>query len=339
MREKPDIQDGEIVRCLRNAYGLDIRQIDFLPLGADTKTAVYCAAAEDGTRYFVKLRQGAFDETIAMLPRLLYDQGVRQTIPPLPARSGAMWATLGEFKLTVSPFIEGRSGFEVDLSEQQWVTLGRALRGLHTAVVSPALKSQIPHETYSPYWRDRVKAFQAYVETTRFDDPIAAGLAALMNAKRDVIGELVSRAEHLAGALQKQAHEFVLCHGDIHAGNVLIDPNGALYVVDWDTLVFAPKERDLMFIGAGIGDVWNKAQEAALFYQGYGQTGVDPAALVYYRSERIVEDIAAYCQEILLGDVGEQDRVEGLRQLTGQFAPGSVIDIARTSEQILPPEL
>ena len=42
-----------------------------------------------------------------------------------------------------------------------------------------------------------------------------------------------------------------------------------------------------MFIGDGVGGIWNSAPEEALFYQGYGQTEIHPAALAYYRFERI----------------------------------------------------
>ncbi len=36
---------------------------------------------------------------------------------------------------------------------------------------------------------------------------------------------------------------------------MLIDANDALYIVDWDNPILAPKERDLMFIGGGqMGD-------------------------------------------------------------------------------------
>jgi len=120
----------------------------------------------------------------------------------------------------------------------------------------------------------------------------------------------------------------VLCHADIHAWNLLIDANATLYIVDWDTLILAPKERDLMFVGAGLDKLWPSAREEALFYQGYGATEIDPTALAYYRYERIVEDIAAYCQQLLLTDQGGDDRAEGLRQLVGQFEPGAVIEVA-----------
>lgn len=47
MLEKPDLQDKEIVGCLRDEYGLRVRQVAFLPRGADQNTAVYRVVAED----------------------------------------------------------------------------------------------------------------------------------------------------------------------------------------------------------------------------------------------------------------------------------------------------
>ena len=48
------------------------------------------------------------------------------------------------------------------------------------------------------------------------------------------IHRLVGRAEQLCNEIQKQSPEFVLCHSDIHGGNVLIDGNEIIYMVDWD---------------------------------------------------------------------------------------------------------
>ncbi|NOG51705.1 MAG: phosphotransferase [Chloroflexi bacterium] len=132
------------------------------------------------------------------------------------------------------------------------------------------------------------------------------------------------RARHLAGHLRSYPPPpQIVCHGDIHVGNVLITPDGMLYLVDWDTLVYAPKERDLMFVGAGLGssDPLGPDAQAALFYEGYGPVQVDLSALAYYRCERIVEDIAAYCDLILLTLPDNTDRANGLAQLASQFAP------------------
>lgn len=339
MLEKPDLQGETIAACVQKAYGLNAAVIEFLPLGADRNTAVYRAVTHDGTAYFVKLRSGIFDEMTIVIPRLFYERGIQQVIAPLFTRTQQLWTALDNFILTVSPFVEGRNGYEMNLSDQHWVALGRALKAIHRASVPPAVADRIQRETYSAHWREVVKKFQALVEQTTFDDPVSAKLAALMRQERQTISELVRRAEHYAAMLQKQSQQFILCHADIHAGNVLIDPNDYLYVVDWDTLIFAPKERDLMFVGGGqFGSARSPLEEETLFYQGYGSTRADPIGLAYYRCERIVQDIAAYCEQILLTDTGSPDREEGLRQLASQFLPDGVVNVTFQYEQNLPPQ-
>jgi spectinomycin phosphotransferase len=332
MLEKPELPDEQLIACLQRDYGLRIIQVEFLPLGNDMHTAVYRVVADDARPFFLKLRSGDFDQISVAIPRLLSDQGMAQIIAPIATSTGQLWSRVDGFAVILSPFVDGQNGFEVTVSDRQRTALGAALKRLHTLTVPEELVQGIPREAYAPYWRDMVRGFQARAEDSAFSEPVAAQLTALLRAKRAVIDRLILRAEQLASLLQTQALDHVLCHADIHAGNLLIDANGSLYIVDWDTLIMAPKERDLMFIGAGIDDAWHNTHEQALFYQGYGATEVDRRSLAYYRYERIVEDIAAYCQQLLLTDQGGKDRQEGLRQLTSQFQPGSVIEIAFASE-------
>lgn len=51
------------------------------------------------------------------------------------------------------------------------------------------------------------------------------------------------------------ALDFVLCHADFHDANLLIDPTGRLFIVDWDEIILAPKERDLVFVTDTPGDL------------------------------------------------------------------------------------
>ncbi|MGI8689426.1 MAG: phosphotransferase enzyme family protein [Thermomicrobiales bacterium] len=334
MLEKPDVPDEKLISCLRDHYGLHVTQVAFLPLGNDVNTAVYRVVADDGTPYFLKLRSGAFDETTVTIPRFLHSQGIAQIIAPIATAAGRLWMRMDAFAMILFPFVVGKNGVAAPLSERQWTDLGTALRRIHMAAVPPALKRRIPHEQYAPYWRDLVRTFQARAEENAFTDPIAAALAAFLRDRRDEISHLIERADALGAVLRAQLPDMVLCHADIHAANVLIDANGALYIVDWDTLIVAPKERDLMFIGGGVASVWNSARAEALFYRGYGRTEINPVALAYYRYERIVEDIAAYCEELLLTDEGGADRERGLRSVIGQFLPNRVVAIAYASDPL-----
>jgi spectinomycin phosphotransferase len=106
-----------------------------------------------------------------------------------------------------------------------------------------------------------------------------------------------------------------------------------LYLVDWDNPILAPKERDLMFFGAGMSADWPGGREEALFYQGYGETAVTHEALVYYRYERIIQDIAEFCKQLLLSDAGGDDREQAYAYLTSSFEPGGVLEAAQESER------
>jgi spectinomycin phosphotransferase len=332
MLEKPDIPEELIHSRLQEEYGLPAREITFLPLGADVNTAVYRIEAGDGRPYFLKLRKGNFDETVVAVPLFLKQQGIRGIIAPLETRTGRGWGSLGNYRMILHPFVEGENAFHVDLPDRQLIELGEVLRHIHAAQAPAELRRLLPREVFSPQWRQMVRGFQAQVEEAVFEEPVAAELAAFMGARREEIGRVVGRAEELARILRARPLEPVLCHADLHAGNLLVTGDGALFIVDWDNPILAPRERDLMFINAGIGGALDGERAEALFHQGYGQVKMDRTVLAYYRYERIVQDFAAYGEQLLLTEEGGEDREQGLEYFKSNFLPGGTIERADKTE-------
>lgn len=333
---KPDLAEEEIVRCLRDAYGLNVDQITFLPLGADLNTAVYRVTTSDTTDYFLKLRSGEFNEAVVSVPKHLSGLGFKQVIPPLTTVAGQLWSSLASFKAILYPYVDGRNGIDAPLSDQQWIEFGTIMKRFHSADIPKAITNGVERETFSPKWRETVKTFLRRIENEVFGEPIAAKMALFLKSKSGEILKLVRRAEDLAHLLKRHPLEYILCHADIHGWNLFIDKEAALYVVDWDTLVFAPKERDLMFIGAGLGESgYTPLEEETLFYQGYGQTNINQDAIAYYRYERIIEDIWAYCEQIFLSNEGGEDRAQSFEYLQSNFLPGSTIERACQSDKAL----
>ena len=76
MLTAPNLNEEEIIACLRDAYGLTIEKVVFLPLGADFNTAVYRVTSSSQIDYFLKLRRGEFLEASVSVPKYLADLGI-----------------------------------------------------------------------------------------------------------------------------------------------------------------------------------------------------------------------------------------------------------------------
>jgi len=329
MIEKQSISDQRIIDCLNTDYGIKIATLTFIPLGADMDAAVYKAQTYDQASYFVKLKRGCHHDIGAIIQLLLHDAGIQQIFSPVKTNHGQTTQYIDDFTLIVYPFVEGQDGFSRDLTNDQWIILGKALRQVHEFHLPPLIKDQIKQESYAPKWREAVRSIYANIDAEEIvPDEIAFKLLTFMQEHRGTIQRLVNRAEQLAQKIQKQSPEFVLCHSDIHGGNVLLANDGALYLVDWDQPIMAPKERDLMFIGGGVANVWNRPHEEDFFYKGYGKAEINREILAYYRHERIVEDIALYSQQLLLTTDGGKDRPVMYQHFIDMFVPGGVVDIA-----------
>jgi spectinomycin phosphotransferase len=335
MLKKTELKDEKIVRCLRDEYGLSIEKISFLPLGADRNTSVYRVVTKDKMNYFVKLKKGDFTEASVTIPNFLSALGIKQVIPALTTQTGQLWANLNRFKVILYPFVEGHPAFEGVLSNQHWFEYGTALKRFHTSTIPANMTRRIQTDNFSPRWRKLVKMFLELIEKKTFNELVAMEAVDFLKSKKDEILEIVKRAEQLAQMLPEQSPEFILSHGDIHGWNLLIDNNGALYIVDWDGLIFAPKERDLMFIGGGHGNSgYTPQEEETMFYQGYGHTNINQMALAYYRYERTIKDMVDDCDQILLSDRGGETRREVLEDIRSMFSPNGKVEMANQSDKV-----
>ena len=54
--------------------------------------------------------------------------------------------------------------------------------------------------------------------------------------------------DELAARVRAGSESWVVTHGEPHRANVIRDPHGGLHLVDWDTTLIAPSERDLRMV-------------------------------------------------------------------------------------------
>jgi spectinomycin phosphotransferase len=333
MLERPPISNEQITTAMEEIYGKKITRVSFLPLGYDQNTAIFRVESRDATGYFLKLRKKAFKPISVELSQFLISVGIKGVIPVLNTLDGSLWGQLGEYTSILYPFIDGRDGYQIKLSCRQWKDLGQTLRLIHTVPIPADLSREIPHENYDSQWRETVRRLMGIVSQNVFQDPTAHKLSIFMESKRADICRMVERTDALAENLQQNPRDYVLCHADAHPGNYHITSQGDIYLVDWDNPTWAPKEHDLMCIGTGMSGDLPGGKEEKLFYQGYGQVEIDWQALIYYRYERIIQDIAEFGKHLLLSTEGGDDREQSYHYFVDSFSPGKVVEIALQTDR------
>jgi spectinomycin phosphotransferase len=329
MRDDPGLDLDSIAACLDTQYELRVRSLTFQPLGYDLNAAVYKVLTEDETVYFLKVRFGPVHEAGLLVPSALAEHGIRTVLAPLQTRSAALWCACDGCSLVLYPFVTGNNAMDVGMSDDQWREFGRALRAVHASGIAEELRGRLPVETLGLPSAALVRRIRKLTETTEFENPVAAAFAGFWREQAARIDEMVARAEGLGRRLQSRSFDHVFCHADIHAANILVGEDERIWLIDWDGPLIAPRERDLLFvIGSRIARLVEPREEA-LFFAGYGRVDVDPEALIYYRYERIIEDLGEIGRSVLLDpNPSDRMRAEESKLARSFFAPGGDIDHA-----------
>jgi spectinomycin phosphotransferase len=337
MPEKPGLSEAVLRTCLRDRYGIAAVYRTPIRIRSDWQIAIYRVRAVEGADYFVKTGPGGAGDAGLAAVMHLKEAGVTQVVAPLTARDGRLWTEANGGVLVVYPFLEGRTGKEAGLSDTQWVEFGGLLRSIHATPVPPDLAARLRRETFAPEWSGLAGRLDAVIQRGAFRDSAEGEFALLWQDHRNEIRRVVDRRAEIGRVLLARPVEHVLCHADLHRGNLLIDAAGRVNLVDWDDPVLAPKERDLIFVEPDRGGLAQAARETALFYQGYGDTAEDPVARAYYRYEWAASEIVGFGDSVFLDPVStgatKDHAVQGFADL---FRTGGVVAQALGSDTSLP---
>lgn len=304
------------------------------PGGQDDRAAVYRVRDAGGGQWIVKTRAATpRTRAPARTASYLHQSGIPHIVAPLSARDGQPQVEVDGRAVTVYPFVDGRHAAEAGLRAGQWLELGVFVRSLHGARLPPVLRRQLRRDRFRQRELGLVGRVDAAAETRQASGtPAARQVAAFWVAHRREILGLARRTRVLGDRMRALRLPDVVTHGDLHTFNVLVDADDELWVVDWDELILAPRERDLMFFVGGIAIELVGADATAAFLEGYDGPVVDSTALADYRHAWAVQDIAGYAGRVLLrSSLAEARQDEAATIFTGLFRPGEILELAVAS--------
>jgi spectinomycin phosphotransferase len=336
MREQPGIPEDHLRACLQQQYALNAVTLDFLSLGLDYNAGVYRVVSEQGTSYLLKAKAGSLYEPGCLVPGYLRDQGIASVVAPLPTKKNTLWTQLGAWTVIVYPFIEGDTSW-TGMTDEQWKEVGTIFKRIHQVMLPPEGFESLRKETFDPteYVRS-VRAFESQHAHSEGGSVSERFLRSSWVAHQPTIHKVVTSLEKLAGVLQRRSGPYVICHADLHPANLIRDRAGHVFVIDWDDVMLAPKERDFIYVREPQAD-GSARQDAPPFFQGYGQTEIDWVALTYYRWERVVTDLIECAQQVFFrDDLGEETRADAAQLFHETLAGGDDIAAAYAAAAHIP---
>lgn len=250
-----NFNEKAISDVLEKSYGINALNLDLLTLGADINALVFKVQCSNNKSYFLKMKKDVINTLYFNIFELFEKEKILETIFPIRSLAGKLFERINEQVIILYPFVKGEDGFSKKLNSSQWTKLGKTLKNIHDISIPSFIQNKIEKEKYNSDWSAFVAEKISIINDFEFYDNDNAEFVNSLQCNKNKIIEIMSNAEDLRKNLKNDNNiPFVLCHSDIHAGNVLISENDSIYIIDWDNPILAPKERDLMFIGGGVGN-------------------------------------------------------------------------------------
>lgn len=319
--------EEELVSTLARSWNLVAASVTYRPVGFGSHH--WQIGDIDETRWFVTVDElatkrhsiddpldTAFDRLRAALAAAmgLRDAGRTFVVAPVPTCDGEPVARLAEgLAVAVYPFIEGQSFAWGDFptSAHRRAVLDH-LVAVHRA---PSTVSRVaPVDNFAIPHRDELEATCDPAGDVDECGPYARPAAVLLAENAEPVRRLLARYDALVNAARAQRSRAVLTHGEPHPGNTMRTSDGWL-LIDWDTALVAPPERDLWSLDPGDGSILD-AYAAA--------TGVSPAQsmLDLYRLCWDLADMAVVVSGFRrkhLGSADDRSSWKILRSLIGRI--------------------
>jgi spectinomycin phosphotransferase/16S rRNA (guanine(1405)-N(7))-methyltransferase len=328
----PDgLSEAVLKSALARGWNADMSSLAYRAVGFGSHHWEALDAA--GARWFVTVdelqtKQRSLDEPLAAAfgrlraslsaARDLRDCGAAFVVAPVPARDGEPLVRLND-RLTVAlyPFVEGHSFTWGEFtSPAQRRGMLDLIVGVHTAPA--AARRHAGPEDFAILHRDELElALGSGGDAADTPDcgPYARPAARLLTEGAPGVRRMLARYDELAAAAPSGTVRPVLTHGEPHPGNTMLTAAGWM-LIDWDTVLVAPPERDLWSLDPGDGSVLRRYAEA---------TGVTPrpSVLELYRIGWDLADIAVIVSRFRMPHPGNEDDDKswyGLRSLVAQAA-------------------
>lgn len=294
-----DLSDDTLVSAINAGWNTTIAAIEYRAVGfgshhwdvVDVRGDRRFATVDDLHARRHALAEGADDAFARLRDALGTAQALRGAgcdfvVAPLPTATNAPLSRIDRrYAVALYPHVDGHSdlGGESPTPEQQRGVLDM-IATLHAVPRSATLRA--PVDDFAIPHRDELEMAVRGDTDVGNSGPYRAPMSTLLAEHAANIERLLTRYDDLVKEIRNRHRPTVVTHGEPHPGNIMRTANG-WKLIDWDTLLVAPPERDLWSLDPGDGSFIDAYREAT-------HVTPDPPTLGLYRLRWHLADIAEY---------------------------------------------
>lgn len=296
-QEPHDLDQESIAKVLAKSVNFDAHTLEYLPVGFGSHH--WRATDSHGRELFLSVddlvagchaNAGIPNSVFAKLEaaysaaRELHLIGALEfVVSPLQGSNGSVLQRINErYSLAAYPLLNGSALEQMDDGQRSRVR--DLIIRLHGA--SAVVQSIAATETGELPGKGALHEAIAAVSEPSGQGPYAARARVLLAAKAETLTRSMEIFNELAKTTMKRPERFVVTHGEPHPANIMLVADD-LRLIDWDTCLLAPPERDLWVLDTGDGKILAEYTKA---------TGVevDRSALEMYRLWFNLSEVSGY---------------------------------------------
>lgn len=324
---KTPLPNGKtIIRALLfEHWQLVVTQVHFIPQGESAYS--YRVETQPGSTYYLKVvdqrtaaGQRTADHMDFSLPlqRLVAECCLKEVAAPLPQPTTqvALCVTHGSLLFALYTFVAGDTLADAYPMPPALVQrIGQALAALHTVQIPQRLQQHVSQDSLTAPFDLRLLADLASLSAISTQDaPHLQQLREIVWPRHEQIRAFLAHSHDCARRASQVAVRPVLCHGDAWGGNIILSPTGQLVLLDWESAVLAPPERDAFLYMDNFGS------DFAAFDAGYRMVHAEPMRwhaewLAYYMYRRQLRNLAQWLHSLLHEPLDAEQRAHNLEML------------------------
>lgn len=298
------IEDIKII--LPSVFRIDPATV--YPVKGGWSARAYFIESRSGDRFLMKVYEKARKSTAKLTANVEYYMPIvdwlysntrlyNKIVDPIKTMKGKYKYENANYAFLLFRYIDGDNITEKTFLGEQVIQLADILSILHSYGDNLPLETEYIREAFD------IEFCSSLQKIMQEKDFLKVELHVLISRYSNILGNAIDKLKRLSAELKKSQLEYVLCHTDVHEGNILETKDG-IALIDWENLKLAPAEADFFSL---VEKPWFE-QFLDRYKKTHAGYEINSLSMQFYQLRRKLEDIWEFVEQLQFDTINGDDR-------------------------------